>query len=59
MTSEQQTALQEAVEAAEVLSIAMLESEAKGANYTHVEQPWQHLTAALQKCYKTEALVRE
>ena len=40
MTSEQQTALQKAVEAAEVLSIAMLQSEAKGADYKHVEQPW-------------------
>lgn len=56
MTQEQIILLQQAVLAAEVLSAAMVESEAHGVNYKHVEAPWAMLTEAIQNCYKTGAM---
>lgn len=46
-----QELLQEVMNAAEMLSSAMVESEATGARYDKVEQPWQNLTAAIQAVY--------
>lgn len=40
--------LERVAEAAEVLSTAMVASEASGGNYDLVDEPWQHLTAAIQ-----------
>lgn len=56
MTREQIILLQQTVLAAEVLSAAMVESEAHGADYEHVESPWAMLTEAIQNCYKTGAM---
>ena len=46
--------LQNVMDAAEVLSMAMVESEAKGANYDMIDEPWQHLTAAIQFVYSSK-----
>ncbi len=45
------SSLQKVMDAAEVLSTAMVESEANGADYEMVDEPWQHLTAAIQAVY--------
>jgi hypothetical protein len=51
--------LQRVMDAAEVLSSAMVESEAKDADYEMVEEPWSHLTAAIQAVYEARRKAEE
>jgi hypothetical protein len=46
------------MESAEKLSSAMVESEAKGADYELVEEPWSNLTAEIQAFYDYKRLRR-
>lgn len=45
---DQMLTLERVAEAAEVLSTAMIASEATGSDYSAVDDPWRHLTAAIQ-----------